>query len=71
MSCTDEQGPQEIGAAKWTWLAVPLAGFAYAAQLADATSMLFSNLSFGVGAHMNYRRKDEDAEPVEGPIFEN
>lgn len=69
MVAADQQEPSEIGAAKWTWLAVPLAGLAFAAQTTEAVSTLFGNLAFAVGAHLNYTRQDIEAEVSKGPIF--
>jgi hypothetical protein len=70
MGCTaDQQEPSEIGSAKWSWLCIPLAGFAFAAQQAEAVSVFFSNLAFATGAHLNYKRQDKEEEFAEGPTF--
>lgn len=70
MEGTDQSEPIEIGAARWDWLAVPLAGFACAGQMTDAVATFFSNMTFAIGAHLNYKREiTSEAVTSGGPII--
>jgi hypothetical protein len=65
VSDTEEQPEHEIAPGCWRWSMLPLAGFGFAAQIADAWATLFSNLSFATGAHLKYvQQQKAEAEQV-------
>lgn len=67
----EEEPVTEIIPGRWSWMALPLAGFGFAGQIADAWGTLFSNLSFAVGAHMKYMQQQAQQPTVDGPIFKD